>query len=243
MVRFLPGSPKVYEGRIRLGEVTDSDDVTGEILSRHEGPLPSTDVVVAAAHGFVGRQLQRPPAVSARKIGGKRMYRLAREGVRVEAAPTEVEISRLEFAPTERPDEYAFIVEVSAGTYIRSIARDLGERLECGGTLAVLRRTAIGPMTLDLALPLAAGERPERDTLASAVIPLEAIPLTTQRLDLLDPEQALRFALGAAIPIDGARGGPETVGVHAPTGELLGIGEITDGVVHPRVVVASRPSA
>jgi tRNA pseudouridine55 synthase len=243
LVRFLPTSPKVYEGRIRLGETTDSDDVTGEVLLRHDGPLPSSDAVLDAARTFLGRQLQRPPSVSARKIEGKRMYRMAREGAPVEAPPTEVLITRLDLEPTERPDEYGFVAEVSGGTYIRAIARDLGSRLDCGGTLASLRRTAIGPMNVLDALAVGADERPARDRLIDALIPLEKMPLGIPASRLSDPAEARRFALGGPVPPGGEVPVDGLCCVVAPTGELLGIGEHDGALLHPRVVVADRPDS
>ena len=82
LIRYLPGTPKLYTGSLRLGLTTSSDDITGQVLERFEGPFPAPDRVREAAAGFVGRSHQVPPRVSARKVGGERLYRMARRGIR-----------------------------------------------------------------------------------------------------------------------------------------------------------------
>ncbi len=117
LVQYLPHSPKVYRGNIRLGLTTTTDDITGETLTSTDGPLPGPDAVIDAAGALTGRLDQRAPSVSAKQVGGRRLYRLAREGKTVEAPTSVVEVERFELAPTDRPEIYAFEAEVSAGTY------------------------------------------------------------------------------------------------------------------------------
>ena len=134
LARFLPHSPKHYEGLLRLGLTTVTDDITGEELTCHAGTLPDPASVAAAAERLQGSHPQIPPAVSARKVGGKRLYRLARQGIRVEAAPRQVDVNRFEIAPVkDDPAQYEFSAEVSGGTYVRALIRDLGAALGCGG--------------------------------------------------------------------------------------------------------------
>ena len=94
LVRFMPHSPKSYQGVIQIGCRSDTDDITGKILERCEGSLPTAEQVLEAARGLEGISAQIPPAFSARKIGGRRMYELARQGVQVEAKATDIEVTR-----------------------------------------------------------------------------------------------------------------------------------------------------
>ncbi len=236
LVRFLPNAPKLYEGRIRLGIATDTDDVTGAVVSRHDGPLPAPDDVRRAALGLVGRLSQVPPDVSARRVGGKRLYRLARSGRCVTAPPADVEIFRLELTPGPSPDDWSLTASVSAGTYIRAIARDLGAALGCGAALASLRRLAIGPLSVEGALRLDGRETSEG--LADAVVPLEAMPLVPPPVTLPDHAACARFAAGLPVPFPANPPAEGVVRVLSPAPTtLLGIGEAVSGLVHPRVVL------
>jgi tRNA pseudouridine55 synthase len=234
LVRFLPHSPKEYHGRLQLGLTTRSDDITGEMVSRHDGPLPEVEAVLRAAGGLVGKSMQVPPAVSARKIGGERSYRLARRGVSVEARAVEVQIDRFTLRPTDSRELYEFEAVVSAGTYIRALARDLGRVLGCGGVLASLRRTRIGPMTPTPGMTL------DPDSLREGLIPLERMELVPERWRLEREEDAARFLQGGTVsageraPIEGL------FSVLAPNGPLLGIAEMKRGILHPKVVLPPK---
>jgi len=238
LVRFLPHSPKRYEGAIRLGLTTDSDDLDGEVLRRHEGDPPTGEAVRSAAAALRGTIRQRAPDVSAKKVGGQRLYRLARRRVAVDAPVIEVEVGRFDLLPVAgEPWLWRFTVEVSAGTYIRALARDLGQAIGCGGALAELRRTAIGPIDLERAAPLP--DSPE--ALAARLLALEAMPLEMPTLTLADARAAVDFLHGRVVP-DQRRGASGIRRVVGPDGRLLGIGEAEEGAVRPRVVVA-RPGA
>jgi len=238
LVRFLPHEPKLYEGRLRLGLTTDTDDVTGEVLTRHAGPLPGPDAVAAAAAGLVGRMRQVTPAVSARKVGGQRMYRLARKKVAVTAPTHEVEVTRFEVGPASRDDEWDLVAEVSAGTYVRGLARDLGAALGTGGTLVALRRLRVGPFGVDEAFATPVADLPLAD-LSKGLIAIDDIPLAPPTVDLPDPGDARRFCSGSTVAAETGLTG--AVRVAGPGGRLLGIGESDGGILKPRVVVASNP--
>lgn len=245
LLRFLPGHPKRYTGTLVLGLTTDSDDVTGSERSRHRGPLPDRAAVLAAAAAFHGTLRQVPPAVSARKIEGQRMYRLARQGRSVEAPPSEVEVLRWDLRPTDDDAVWAFDAEVSGGTYIRALARDLGAALGCGGTLASLRRTGVGCFDVRDAIRLP-DDAPENDVdPAGWIIRMSEIPLGLPELSLDGADAVRRFLSGGEVPCPesagdsaGAPNGP--VQVRDGGGSLLGVGERTAGRVRPRVVVADR---
>ena len=142
--RLLPylSGDKTYRGVVQLGLRTDTDDLEGEVLQRQPPPQLSPTDLAAALEPFRGLIQQRPPAVSAVHVNGQRAYKLARAGERVELEARPVNIQRLELLHWD-PDRGRLELEVacSAGTYIRSLARDLGDVLGCGGCLARLRRT------------------------------------------------------------------------------------------------------
>lgn len=237
LVRFLPHSPKEYIGRLRLGCTTSTDDRTGKVLTRHRGPLPQADSVLAAARRLEGTQQQVPPDVSARHVAGRRLYEIAREGTRIEAPAAKVEVGRFELQPTPDPEIYDLTAEVSAGTYIRALARDLGRELGCGGVLESLVRTRIGPMGLEDARKLP-DDGPDRSWLLGARIPLEQMPLTLAAVRLSDTDQVRRFAMGQALRVVGEAGVEGQVRVLDPSGALLGIADGRDEALYPRVVLA-----
>jgi tRNA pseudouridine55 synthase len=144
---------KEYEARIRLGRETDTGDATGRVLREHAGAMPSREALERALDAFRGEIDQVPPMVSALKVGGKRLYTLARAGTSVPRAPRRVRIDALELRAFE-PPLAALRVVCGRGTYLRAIATDLGERLGTGGMLDALRRTAIGPFCADRATPV-----------------------------------------------------------------------------------------
>lgn len=143
---------KIYSGSIRLGLTTDTDDITGQVLTESRD-IPPASAVIERSRDFVGRIEQTPPRVSAIKVNGRRSYELAREGKDAELKPRTVEVFSLAIEPRSA-NEFHFVIECTRGTYIRSIARDLGVALGCGGCLASLRREASQPFEVSEARPL-----------------------------------------------------------------------------------------
>ena len=150
--RFMT-SDKVYEGAMRLGETTDSYDADGEVTSENLIPLMSVGELNEAAKTFLGDQQQIPPMVSAIKVGGKPLYKLARQGVEIPREPRLVHIYTFKFSEYEEPFAY-FRVSCTKGTYIRSLAHDLGQKLACGAHLSRLRRLGSGRFDVADAVPL-----------------------------------------------------------------------------------------
>ena len=238
LVRFLPASPKAYEGVLRLGLTTRTDDVAGEVLARHDGELPSGARVLAAAGRLAGDHLQRPPAVSARKVGGRRLYRLARQGLVVEAEPRAVSVYRFELA--ELPDDparFSFEAEVSGGTYVRSLVRDLGQDLGCGAIVTSLRRTAIGPMRPSPGLSVDPEGGVDADRLLQHLVALEDMPLCVPPFRLREAADAVRFAAGAAFSIGPTDLPDGPCRILDAEGRLLGVADHLQGIVRPRVVL------
>jgi tRNA pseudouridine55 synthase len=153
LARFVEAERKTYLATARLGWRTDTDDLTGSPASPAADPTRlDPEAVRRALRGLVGAQLQRPPAFSAKHVAGQRAYALARKGEAVELAEVPVIVYAVEPLDVRLP-LVVFRVTVSAGTYIRALARDLGERLGVGGHLTALRRETIGELHVDHAVP------------------------------------------------------------------------------------------
>lgn len=172
--RFLLEGDKAYEAELVLGLVTDTQDATGTVVSRHPVTGITDRDVRETAATFVGLIDQVPPIYSALKHRGTPLYKLARRGEAVEKPARPVRIHRLDVLAVELP-VVRFAVSCSAGTYIRTLCADIGQRLGCGGHLGRLRRTASGGFTAAEALGLDALEqRRENGTLDQAVVPMNA---------------------------------------------------------------------
>jgi tRNA pseudouridine55 synthase len=225
---FLVGLPKTYTGTIRLGAVTDTDDREGTVLREDPSWQDVTGPALAAGlAALTGRVRQRPPDYSAKKVAGTPAYRRARRGHPVTLAPQEVEVHRFVCTGRDGPDVH-FEAEVSSGTYIRALARDLGESLGCGAHLAALRRTAIGPFVEADAVPASALEpplplRPARD----------AVPHLPARSLTADEAAAVRHGGAVALAAD-APAGPTALLVD---GHLLAIALPQGDLLRPRVVL------
>lgn len=154
---YLNTSDKRYTGIVKLGVVTDTLDATGQVIEERSAPDPETLDLAALATAFTGPIEQIPPAFSAIKKGGVRMYELARRGEAPELEPRVVTIHSLSIVAAG-PDTLSLDVQCSKGTYIRSLARDIGERIGCGALLAELRRTRFGVFSIDGAIALDALE-------------------------------------------------------------------------------------
>ncbi|MBJ6726749.1 tRNA pseudouridine(55) synthase TruB [Geomesophilobacter sediminis] len=152
-IQFLDESEKEYRAVLRLGVSTDTQDLTGKVIAEADTGAITEEGLLEAAREFFGRLSQLPPMFSAIKKGGVPLYTLARKGVEVEREARAVEIHRLSFDWIRLP-EACFTVRCSRGTYVRTLASDLGDRLGCGAHLLELRRTASGPFTEAQAITL-----------------------------------------------------------------------------------------
>jgi tRNA pseudouridine55 synthase len=173
--QFYLKSRKAYEGTIRFGHATDTYDATGELSSERVTPHLDPVAVERVFRDFTGRLIQTPPPFSAKRVGGVRAYELARQHKPVVLAPVDVEVYALELLSVE-DDLVRFAVECSGGTYVRSLAHDIGQRLGCPAHLASLRRTAVAEFTENRAVTLAKLEESERrGELDTWRVPLEAL--------------------------------------------------------------------
>lgn len=235
LVEYVQRMAKTYRTVVRLGARSDTLDADGLIADAPDPRPPAEAEVRAALAAQVGTIDQQPPAFSALKVGGRRAYDLARAGRAVALAPRPVTIDRIDLLAYAWP-RLELEIACGSGTYIRSIARDVGEALGCGGLVEVLTRTRIGGFTIEEAVdPL--GLTPV--TLTGALRPaLDAVAdLPRVRLSA---EQAAAIAQGRAVPIEGAAVPAGEVALTGPDDTLVAIGEVCAGaaVVQPtRVLV------
>jgi tRNA pseudouridine55 synthase len=173
--QFYLKSRKAYEGTICFGHATDTYDATGQLSSERVTPNLDPAAVERVFRDFTGRLIQTPPPFSAKRVGGVRAYELARQHKPVVLAPVDVEVYALELLSVQA-DLVRFAVECSGGTYVRSLAHDIGQRLGCPAHLASLRRTAVAEFTENRAVTLAKLEESERSgELDTWRVPLEAL--------------------------------------------------------------------
>ncbi len=202
---YLSKEDKVYEGVIRLGFATETYDASGRPSTEESHDFPDREDLVEAMKRFEGTIRQTPPSYSAKKIGGKPVYKMARahQEITLKASVVRVEWFRL---GDYRPPLVVFEAKCSSGTYVRSLAHDLGQRLGCGAHLDALRRTSVGPYALADAVSLAALEEPGgKDRAAVLILPLERL-LPGVPAVVVGPAAETRIRNGAAL-------GPEHLGL------------------------------
>ncbi len=244
LLRFLPEG-KAYTAKIRFGVVTNTDDITGEIISDRPDPTVTLEAILDLLPLFQGKIIQRPPAFSAIQIDGKRLYDLARRG---EIAATDVptrmveitEIKVLGWQDGAYP-ELDLAIACGAGTYIRAIARDLGKKLGCGATLAGLRRTYSNGFDLAASLTFEQVVEKLQSDSFQVLAPDHGLHLLPSAL--LDEDSARRWQMGqAVISNDSALLGNAQlttafVRTHDHDHHFLGVSEIRNDLLHPVVVL------
>ncbi|WTW94608.1 tRNA pseudouridine(55) synthase TruB [Streptomycetaceae bacterium NBC_01309] len=222
---------KTYEATIRLGQATVTDDAEGEVTETTPAGDVTREAVDAGVAGLTGAIMQVPSKVSAIKVDGKRSYARVREGEEVELAARPVTVSRFDVHDVRHGADVVDLdvtVTCSSGTYIRALARDLGTHLGVGGHLTMLRRTAVGPYTIDGARTLEQLEE------SFSVLPIaDAAAAAFPRRDVTADEARL-VAHGGRLKAEGAAGGP--IAVFAPDGAFLALVEETQGQAKPIAV-------
>jgi tRNA pseudouridine55 synthase len=234
LLRFLSGAGKSYRGEVAFGVATDTLDASGTVTERRDMPLRRAEVE-AAAESFVGEIDQIPPMVSAVKVGGKRLYELHRRGEEVERPPRRVRIDRLEVEAFEDgPFPRATVsLDCSSGTYVRSLAADLGASLGGPAHLAWLRRLSVGPYTLEEAWTL---EKVAAAPQEALLAPVEAVR-GMDRVDV-DAETARGVRHGAVFPATVFEGEATLLAVVGPEGGLLALYERGRVAARPVVVLS-----
>lgn len=231
-MEFLPVHDKGYRARIQLGMTTDTLDTTGTVLTR-SGVRVSKAQVEQALAAFRGDILQVPPMYSALSKNGVRLYELARRGEEVERQARPVTIYRLELTEFDgQTQECTLSVLCSKGTYIRSLADDLGRLLGCGAVMSGLRRTYAAGFSLEDCVTLdTLSELAQQGKLSQCMIPLERVLAAYPSLSVTQA-QAVRFANGGALDADRLRFAEKRDGlfrVYSPDERFLGLGELLPG--------------
>jgi tRNA pseudouridine55 synthase len=232
--RFFPSSPKEYVGQIRFGFATTTYDREGEADGPERPFEHSRESLEEAMRTFTGKLLQKPPLISAKKIGGEPSYKLARQGKAVESPAVEVEVFSFELTGFA-PPLASFRVVCSPGTYVRSLAHDLGQKLGCGAHLESLRRVRSGNFNEREAVPL-------NDSAKSHVIPIEHLLHEFSSVVVEDEAAEDRVLHGNPIRAGAADGSPSFVRILNKRGEFLAVASRESGWVRPLVVLISPPS-
>ena len=241
---FLVKEAKSYDGRIRLGFSTDTYDASGRPDSEESRDWPGPERLAAAMKSFEGEILQTPPRFSAKKRGGRPAYRMARAEEAFSLEPVPVMVTRFGLRAYD-PPFIDFEAECSAGTYIRSLAHDLGRLLGCGAHVGTLRRTAVGPYVLADAVPLAVlEEEAGRGEADRRLLPVETLLPEAPAL-VVRPEAEARVGHGsvlgpAALEAAAVPGEAPVVRLFSPSGRLLALARpLADGSgFHPFLVLA-----
>lgn len=222
LLRYLGDLPKTYEGTARLGEETDTLDADGRIV-RTAPVAVSRDELVGAVTALVGDSMQTPPAYSAVKVGGRKLYEAARRGVELQAAARPIHVEDFVVTAFDGRDVDVRIT-CSAGTYVRVVIADVGRALGCGAHLIRLRRTEIGPFSVRDAAPPGEAEP----------LPVERAVAHLPRVEL-DVEEARAASHGRILGPSGVAG---PYGVYARGGALIGVYRDDGAKARPEVVLA-----
>jgi tRNA pseudouridine55 synthase len=229
ITQYLMDLEKEYLAKVLLGTITDTDDITGRIIEKRELLNINYQKLLDTLLEFTGEITQLPPKYSAIKLEGKRSYKLAREDKDPQPPPRTVKIHKIEIINV-KPPSVSFRISCSKGTYVRSIARDLGEKLGCGGTLEELRRVRIGHISVDEA------RKPKeltKEALESSLIPIDRILSFMQGYNLSEKE-AMRFQNGLPVKVEVLQNGYFRV---YQKDKFMGVGEFLHGLLYPRKIL------
>jgi tRNA pseudouridine55 synthase len=227
LIEYVQDMPKTYRTRITLGATSDTDDADGTITPKSDAKPAAESSIREALKSFNGQIDQVPPAYSAARISGQRAYDLARRGDEVVLAPRQVRIDRIDVVSYSWP-QLELDVHCGKGTYIRSIARDLGAALGVGGYVESLRRTRIGPFTVDAAVSLDAAAVEARKHMLPSAAAVSHRPSVR-----VSKDETRRLRQGQMIPASGAG----EVAVLGESGELIAVGRIDGAMLRPEKVM------
>ncbi|MCP4659733.1 MAG: tRNA pseudouridine(55) synthase TruB [bacterium] len=251
LTRFLIRAPKVYEGTARLGLVTDTYDLSGEIQAEQATDQLTDEAIRSAMEGLAGARLQTPPPYCAKKVNGVKYYELARRGEKVPDEKKEITIYEFRATAEWRPGrDLEFLLSCSSGTYARSLIHELGQLLGCGGVLSGLRRSQVGSFKLEGAIDIEAlrhaldrDEDPDTAWAGRAWIPFDEIQLPFGEI-VADQQQERRIQNGQSVLIRGLDSQEgDWIKVINRRHQFIAVGSVVErigsgqvGVVQPRVV-------
>jgi len=233
--QYLPVHDKAYRAKILLGTVTDTLDTTGEIIEEHDVDVTQQQIENVISQ-FIGNIKQLPPMYSAVSKDGVRLYKLARQGIEIEREARDVTIYSIEIVEPLDGKEFSIDVSCSAGTYIRSLANDIGEKLGCGAVISSLRRTSANSISIDRTVTLEELEKAVQDGDADKYIVSCDEMLTDYPAVHISDKQSFRFSNGGELDLIRVKGYPSDGGlcrVYSPENKLLGLGSIKkeDGIL------------
>jgi tRNA pseudouridine55 synthase len=244
LISFVQDGRKRYRGSFRLGETSDTEDCTGTVVDSGDPTFVTVEMLTAALAEFVGQIEQTPPQFSAIHVQGQRAYDLARQGIAVELAPRRIDVFGIDLVEFATP-EFTIDVCCSGGTYIRSLGRDVGQRLGCGALMTALRRTAVGPFTIERAVPLESLTRETGERalwpLSTAAQHLPSVALSAEEVAAVRCGKAIRPAAGASPSLAEVLPSGD-LALFDAAGELVGIGvaDPATNLVKPRLVLAEN---
>jgi tRNA pseudouridine55 synthase len=228
VAEYVQAMPKTYRSRFRLGATSDSDDADGAVTEVADARPPLLAEIAAALEEFIGEIEQTPPAYSAAKVAGRRAYKLARQGAEVDLAARHVHVYSIDVLAYDYPN-LDLVVDCGRGTYIRSLARDLGARLGCGALVQTLRRTRVGPFTESAALTLDADPATARSRLLPLKHAVAELPALT-----LDDDLRARLCQGQKLPCPAELHG--AVAILDRAGELAAVATADGKLLKPAKV-------
>jgi tRNA pseudouridine55 synthase len=239
LTEYVQAMRKTYRAGVRLGARSDTDDADGTVTPAAVGRPPDRDAVEAGLRTFLGEIDQVPPAYSAAKVTGRRAYDLARRGEEVSLRPRRVHVYGLDVLAYDYP-RLDVEVRCGKGTYVRSLARDLGERLGCGGYVEALRRTRVGPFAVEDAVSLDVEPAAARAKLLPVSAAVSELPRVT-----VGAAEAARLRQGQVVPVAGLPAGATEVAVLDAAGGLIAVGpaDRERGLVRPGKVFPAAPGA
>jgi tRNA pseudouridine55 synthase len=224
-IEFITDKEKSYRAELMLGVSTDTQDAFGKVLSKEEVAASQSEVV-QAVKSFIGKYQQLPPMYSAVKVGGKKLYELARNGITVERKTRDVEIYSIDIIDIELP-RVLFQVECSKGTYIRTLCADIGEKLGCGGHMSFLVRTAAGIFNISESVTLEEVEEfSQKNKLRDLFINVEKVFQGFESI-VLDKQSEIKLVNGAFIKLSQLNFELEQlVRVYNSEGNFIALGEV-----------------
>ncbi|MDM7273823.1 tRNA pseudouridine(55) synthase TruB [Sulfurihydrogenibium azorense] len=227
--QFFQGLDKQYIAEGKLGEITDTYDSQGKVIQSNPVNI-NQDQLIQVINSFIGEYDQLPPPYSAKKIQGRRAYQLAKKGITPELKPVRVKIYDIEILEINLP-YFKIKVDCSSGTYIRSLIKDIGDKLSTGAYMSDLTRTKIGEFKLEDALEL----QDILDKKEVKLIPIKEALYFFQELELPSTlERAFKY--GQKVKLDSELKG--LFKVINPQGQLLGLGKMEDGILKPEIVLS-----
>jgi tRNA pseudouridine55 synthase len=235
LTEYVQDMDKVYGASLLLGARSDTDDADGTVTPAAVDQPPDRDAVLRSVQEFIGKIDQLPPAYSAARVSGRRAYDLARRGAEVALRPRRVRIYGIDVLAYDYP-RLELEVRCGKGTYIRSLARDLGERLGCGALVRTLRRTRVGPFTAADALSVDTDPATARSRLLPPAAAVAQLPRVT-----LAGDAAARLRQGQAVPIgDAALGDASQCAVFTQDGVLVAVAHVDaeKGLLRPAKVMS-----